>query len=127
MSTNLPYATDFTDIPLRSAEEFLEYHPRLKTQGVQVHVCPVCKGYGGWNIQLNAYGPGVHFQAGCRQCLGWGYVTDEDLCIHQFVELSRSEIEKRNAQGANLLNFGRCWHVYECRVCGQIRYEDTSD
>ena len=127
MGIFLPNATNFTDIPLISEEKFKDYLAYLKKPDAEIHVCPVCHGHGAWNLTLNAYGPGVHFQASCNQCSGWGYVTEEDLCIHAFVELARAEIERRNAQGAKLLNFGRCWHVYECQKCGQIRYLDTSD
>jgi len=37
-------------------------------------LCPTCLGHGGWNLELDAYGKGRHFQAHCSSCNGWGYL-----------------------------------------------------
>jgi hypothetical protein len=100
------------------------------------HKCPKCKGHGGWNLKLNAYGlpPGYknditnrhkysHFRAHCDQCNGWGYTAEPSTCIHQFDrELERVECKERG-----LYHAGRCWHVYECGKCGKIISQDSSD
>jgi len=51
-----------------------------------VTVCNRCRGYGGWNLQLNAYQLRdlantrenrhryAHFRASCTSCWGWGYI-----------------------------------------------------
>jgi len=123
----LPAATDFTDMEILSKPK--EY-PDLKT------ICPICKGYGGWNSELNCYRlpPGVedtaenrckyvHFQAGCSQCNGWGWVSDEGAnCIHEMKELSQKECRKRGIQ-----HFGNCYHVYECIKCSKVEHVDSSD
>ena len=83
--------------------------------------CPVCKGYGGWHLTLNAYGEGKHFDGHCSQCNGWGWVREEDLCIHEMREISQRECRERGIR-----HFGMCWHVLECRKCGRIRSYDSS-
>jgi len=86
------------------------------------HLCPVCQGYGGWNLRLNAYGPGRHFKAFCSQCNGWGWVKEEDLCVHDMVELSQDQCRK-----LGIAHWGNLWHVYRCTKCGRVRSYDSSD
>ncbi len=86
-------------------------------------LCPVCKGYGGWNLRLDAYGPGQHFQAHCSQCNGWGWVSECDRdCVHDSKELSQAECRDRKIE-----HWGMCYHVYVCTKCGRIRAYDSSD
>lgn len=76
-------------------------------------LCPVCQGYGGWNLELNAYGEGKHFRASCSQCGGWGWVNEADsLCIHVWGEA---------------MNVGRCLNNYACVKCGIVKTVDSSD
>jgi hypothetical protein len=77
-------------------------------------VCPKCKGHGGWNLRLNTYGPGKHFQASCNQCNGWGYVRPgrDAECIHE---------------DKHLRNTGNCLNVYGCVKCGREIEIDSSD
>jgi len=42
-------------------------------------------------------------------------------CDHNFVELSQQECNKRD-----LMHFGSCYHVYECKECGYINAVDSS-
>ena len=100
------------------------------------HECPKCKGHGGWNLMLNAYGlpPGYennitnrhkysHFRAHCAQCNGWGYTILSETCIHVFDrELNPDECRMRD-----ISHFGRCWHVVECSKCGKVNAYDSSD
>lgn len=87
--------------------------------------CPVCKGYGGWNLQLNAYSlhdkPDTpenrhlysHFRCVCSTCYGHGYVREDMTCTGhewQFVQ-----------------NLGRCYNQYKCVKCGQLDNVDSSD
>ncbi len=77
--------------------------------------CPACKGRGGWNLKLNAYGEGKHFKAGCMQCTSWGLVkagSDDAACIHEW------------DSGKNV---GRCLNNYTCKKCGHVRQIDSSD
>ena len=87
--------------------------------------CPKCHGHGKWNLKLDAYGTGKHFQASCGQCNGWGYVqrgSKDETCIHEFRELSQDEARK-----AGVAHYGMCWHVYECNHCGKHVAQDSSD
>lgn len=43
-------------------------------------------------------------------------------CQHQWEELSYQECRKRDIGHA-----GKCWHVYECKLCKKIKGVDTSD
>jgi len=88
--------------------------------------CPVCKGYGGWNLQLNAYPlrPRLennsinrhfysHQKCNCNHCNGWGYVSQEITCdSHEW------KFEK---------NLGRCYNRYKCAKCGLTKDVDSSD
>lgn len=101
-----------------------------------VHECPDCQGYGGWVIKRNDYGlpDGMadtaenrakysHFCASCFQCMGWGYVRDEDKdCVHDFHEISADEARKRGAYHG-----GACYHVVACSKCDRISAYDSSD
>jgi len=87
--------------------------------------CPKCKGYGGWNLKLNAYPLHFkedtpqnrhlysHFRAGCSHCFGWGWVREEDADhVHdwQFVH-----------------NIQNCLNLYDCSICGKQIEIDSSD
>lgn len=113
----LPSATDFTGFEKKP-------DPTIEVPESEIkYPCPVCRCHGGWNLRLNAYGPGKHFQASCFQCSGWGWVTEKDRgCVHEFSELSQKECAERGIQ-----HFGRCWHVYECSRCKRISAADSSD
>ena len=109
----LAEATNFDGIKIREKPEWLE-HPAE---------CPVCKGYGMWNLTIDAYGKGRHFQQGCFQCNGHGWVEEEDrMCIHEWTELTPKEAGARGVK-----HWGMCWHVYECIKCKQTRSVDSSD
>lgn len=76
-------------------------------------LCPVCQGYGGWHLKLDAYGEGKHFDCHCSQCNGWGYVPGDSksaTCIHTFSDRT----------------IGNCLHEWKCTKCGEIRVVDTS-
>ena len=101
----LPAASNFDGIPIMDMSKYPE-----KTQFVP---CPKCHGHGKWNLTLNAYGPGKHFQQACGQCWSWGFVKPDSLdatCMHDFHEIKPIE------------RF-RCSHTIECKKCGrQISY-----
>ena len=118
----LPDATDFTDMEVK-------VRPDLRTDGAQragdFTPCPLCRGYGGWNLRLNAYPahPGQaprtpeqrHFRALCRQCWGWGWVEAKDAtCIHAFREVKPDQPF-------------RCWHMIRCTACGETRSYSSDD
>lgn len=58
-------------------------------------LCPMCKGHGGWNLELNAYSlhqnentpenrhKFSHFRSNCSQCNGYGW-TDDVSCLHEY-------------------------------------------
>lgn len=78
-------------------------------------LCPQCKGHGRWNLTLDAYGKGQHFQASCAQCWGWGWVekgTTHETCIHDF---------------SDQRSVGRCLHEWKCVKCGYSVEVDSSD
>jgi hypothetical protein len=98
-------------------------------------LCPKCLGHGGWILQPNAYGEGIHFEAGCDQCNGYGWVdgsTTHATCIHQWKEIGGERIAQLNEHRAahmKLVHFGNCYHIYECQTegCGAIMAVDSSD
>jgi DnaJ-class molecular chaperone len=87
--------------------------------------CPRCKGWGGWNLEMNAYKlpPNtpdtqenrhkfVHFRAMCNHCNGWGYVSPKEKCPgHEWVFAE---------------NLGNCYNRYTCSVCGMKNDVDSS-
>jgi hypothetical protein len=81
------------------------------------HLCPKCKGYGGWNLIVNAY-PGnknPHFSCICDQCHGWGWVSEMDFDhVHEW------------DRGTNE---GRCLTRYRCQIegCTRSKLVDSSD
>jgi hypothetical protein len=104
----LKRAEDFTDMVKKEPAPKYGY----------THECPACLGYGGWNLQLNAYGLGKHFRAGCYQCYGWGFVNPDSksaICVHEFKEISKPA---GNRSGI---------HVDQCAKCGHQQSRDTSD
>jgi hypothetical protein len=81
--------------------------------GEWVH-CPACQGYGGWNLELNAYGPGKHFQAGCFQCVGWGWVrpnSPDSQCVHDYKKIANPRMFE---------------HVTQCQKCKHTVSYDSS-
>jgi hypothetical protein len=99
--------------------------------------CPLCKGHGGWNLQLNSYPlynhedtaenrhNYSHFRTHCMQCAGWGWVkpgSPDSNCIHDY-----NEIDYEKCLLLGVYHAGRCWHVYECSKCGKTRGYDSSD
>lgn len=120
MDRNHPDAhLDFPPLTKNEREEAI--HP-IEPGHVQ---CPKCKGYGGWNLRLNAYPLRgqkdtpenrhrySHFQAGCNQCNGWGFVNKDDAsCIHEW---------------GNPINVGKCLNTYTCSKCGKKNTVDSSD
>jgi hypothetical protein len=86
--------------------------------------CPRCDGHGGWNLRLDAYGEGKHFQAGCFQCNGWGWVdahSKDATCVHDYQEVSYSDCLQQG-----IPHYGQCWHVYQCTKCGARNSCDSS-
>lgn len=84
--------------------------------------CPKCHGYGGWNLRIDAYGKGKHFQCFCNQCWGYGYVKEEDAkCIHDFKELTSEECINKGLPRLYMHD-----HVIECTKCGRRRSYDSS-
>lgn len=105
---------------LERATSFVGFEKKAKSSAYE---CPLCKTYGGWNLLVDAYGKGKHFNASCFQCNGWGWVTELDKdCIHDFKELGGKECRERN-----IVHWGMCWHVQECIKCKRIISYDTSD
>jgi hypothetical protein len=115
MNDYLPNATNFIDIGIQAK---YPGHGRQKK-------CPLCKGHGRWNLELNAYGKGVHFQQMCSQCRGFGYVESGSLdatCIHEWKEIGHKE-----ANELGVRTWGMCCHVYLCGKCKKTSVEDSSD
>lgn len=114
MTKYLPDATNFDGLPK------LERPSKDHNMPYQ---CPKCKGHGRWNLRLDAYGPGKHFQAHCGQCNGWGWVSEEDRdCVHKYEEISQAECREKG-----IMHWGRCWHAYQCGKCGRVTGRDSSD
>ena len=111
MTTFLPDATDFTGLTVRPDPVTL--FPD-KTGFV---LCPKCHGHGRWNLTLNAYGDGKHFQASCGQCWGWGWVdgaSPDATCLHDFVGIAPDQP-------------WRSWHTIRCTLCGKTRSYSSDD
>ena len=92
---------------------------------VEIVECPVCHGYGKWHLALNKYGDGQHFDAGCSQCNGWGWVQKDSpdaTCVHEMRELSQEECRE-----LDIRHWGACWHVQKCTKCGHVSAYDSSD
>lgn len=105
MTTFLPDATNFQDIPVM---------PNPKPDYV---LCPKCHGHGKWNLTVDAYGPGKHFQGACSQCWSWGWVAPDSTdttCLHTFKEIAPDQPF-------------RCWHTVQCTQCGTKRSYSSDD
>jgi len=93
--------------------------------------CPLCKGHGMWNLELDAYGKGDHFRASCSQCHGWGFVQPglDATCIHEFEEVGPKEFDelKKKFSGLGEFVYGRCIHNLVCKTCGRRMVTDSSD
>ena len=114
---NIDDPNAFFEMEKKDKAEYEKHHG----EGVE---CPKCHGYGGWRLRLNAYGPGVHFNASCFQCNGWGYVNkhgEDAYCVHEYKEISQTECCELGIQ-----HFGMCWHVTRCVKCGRVTSYDSS-
>jgi hypothetical protein len=103
---------------LKDATSFVGFRKRRQPQDFPdlKFPCPVCKGYGHWNLELNAYGQGQHFNALCFQCFGWGWVAKRDSkCIHNFVDY---QVPPGHRSGL---------HYARCSKCKRETSYDTSD
>jgi hypothetical protein len=99
---------------------------KLSHRNGYTKLCPICRGHGGWNLQLAATPLPrgcadtaanrhmlAHRRAKCDHCNGWGWVHPSDHCPrHEFV-VARS--------------LGRSLTLYQCAHCGIEREIDTSD
>jgi DnaJ-class molecular chaperone len=93
--------------------QMLGAYSKPRVDSVPVVECAKCKGRGGWNLELNAYGPGKHFRASCNNCNGWGYVrAEQGDHIHEW---DRGE------------HISRCCTRYTCVGCGKVSDVDSSD
>lgn len=115
-----------------SPEAFLDFgRPKFDEEDVEtneqrkIKECPVCRGYGGWNLRTFAYKlpkgmedneenrhKHVHFRANCSHCDGWGFVDISENCPgHKW---------------GNRKNIGNCLNVYTCELCGKKWEVDSS-
>lgn len=114
----LPAGTNFQDIPMLPKRSAYGEDPGRLVE------CPLCKGHGSWNLRLNAYGPGKHFQGGCNQCYGWGWVAADSqnaTCIHEYRPATERQLK---ALGITLYMHD---HYYVCAKCNQGYLTDSSD
>jgi len=101
------------------------FYDLIKKEKIKDYECPQCKGYGGWNLKLNAYPlrehpdtaenrhKYAHFRASCNHCNGYGWVSKEDSThIHNWIFVQ---------------NLGRCYNRYKCDICEKIWDIDSSD
>jgi hypothetical protein len=112
MTTFLPDATNFLDIPVMPNPE-----AAFGYSGGPMVACAKCQGHGKWNLTVNAYGPGKHFQGGCGQCWGWGWVKADSVdatCLHTFKAIAPDQPF-------------RCWHTVACTQCGHKRSYSSDD
>jgi hypothetical protein len=106
----LPYFTNFTDMSVKE-DPCVTYPGYFANGSVK---CPVCSGYGGSVLQVDAYGKGKHFKCFCSQCNGWGWVekgSQDASCAHEW-DTSKG--------------IGNCLHLWVCTKCGQSREVDSS-
>lgn len=102
--------TNFTDMSVKE-DPCAKYPGYSANSSVK---CPVCSGYGGSVLIVDAYGKGKHFQCFCSQCNGWGWVEkggDDASCVHEW-DTSKT--------------IGNCLHLWVCTKCGQKREVDSS-
>ena len=89
--------------------------------------CPLCYGYGGWNLRINAYPLRsykntrknrhlhCHFRQICYHCHGHGKVPILQKC------------DGHNWQFLKNHPTWRCYTYYKCSKCGEIWEVDSSD
>ena len=89
---------------------------------VGTKVCDRCKGFGGWNLRLNAYPLHSrkntpinrhlysHFRASCNSCWGHGYITPDQECPKPVQYIGHV--------------YGDGW---KCKQCGKKTSVDSSD
>jgi hypothetical protein len=107
-SNFLPEATSFVGFVKHSRASWMSEDKYIP--------CPLCQGYCGWNLVLNAYGENKHFNARCNHCDGHGYVrtnSSDATCVPH--EMKHTE------------DFGDCYKRYVCRKCGKSEDIDSSD
>lgn len=109
-------ADAFKDMEKQAPEpcsKMLGAYSKPRVESVPVVECGKCSGYGGWNLKLDAHGPGRHFRASCNNCNGWGYVPEsQGSHVHEW---DRGE------------TVGRCVTRYTCVGCGKVSDVDSSD
>lgn len=119
MEVNDPNAfLDFPSVEEKRKSKYNKYNPDKHKD------CPVCKGYGGWNLELNAYinrhedTPEnrhlySHFRTTCNHCNGWGFVDKKETCPGH--EWKHTKV------------LGNCYNEYTCNICGKKLNVDSSD
>jgi hypothetical protein len=94
-------------------DAFKDLEKVIKTPREGCKICPVCQGYGTWNLELNTYGEGRHFQSSCSHCNGWGEVDKKEICQEHIWIFYK--------------NLGNCYNQYICSACGKKYNVDSSD
>jgi hypothetical protein len=99
----------FQDVPVQP-------RPQYGVSGAtNVQPCHVCKQHGKYNLTLNAYGIGKHFQGTCPQCNGWGWVAAGSKSATCTGHEWKSE------------SIAMCQHKLTCTKCGDVWFTDSSD
>ncbi len=99
--------------PEPAASMYGRYRCKPPVDSTPVVECGQCKGFGGWNLKLDAYALGRHFKASCNNCNGWGYVpASQGDHVHEW------------DAGETV---GRCVTRYTCITCKKVSDVDSSD
>lgn len=87
------------------------------------HKCPLCQGYGSWNLKLNHWGEGKHYRALCGQCDGYGWVRSEDAkCIHN----NEVSIKPVIVASRYNINIETTYDInFVCKLCAKHEYRQT--
>ena len=96
---------------------FVGMKPKAPTSKEFSEPCPKCHGMGGWHLQLDAYGPGVHFDTVCDNCGATGFVRNGSNHVHVWVP---SPIP------ANTPKFN-CVRYERCVECDAVHLIDSTD
>lgn len=104
---------------------FLDW-PMKKPAPHRTKKCPVCTGYGGWNLETFAYSlpRGMednqhtrhtfrHFRSMCPHCYGYGWIPEEENCIGHEWNWKK--------------NTGKCLNLYYCVNCNKTQEVDSGD
>jgi len=113
-SEYLKAGEDFTDMEVKMRPD-LRF--RDMTDKEYEH-CPKCKGHGGWNLTVDAYGKGKHFEAFCGACWGYGWI-EKGSCAHEW----NGKVTEHDRKGIHLFN---CQHIEKCSKCGKVIVIDSS-